>query len=75
MLEDLTPPGNGRTCKVAVIGATLSESDRTILEDAIASKDTWPIKTLSKELRRRGIELSDTPLTNHRNKTCVCFSK
>lgn len=75
MLEDLTPPASGRTCKVAVIGATLSDTDRKILEDAIASRDLWPIKTLSKELRRRGIELSDTPLTNHRNKTCVCFSK
>lgn len=73
MLEDLTPPDNGRTCKVAVIGATLSNADRQILETAIASKDAWPIKTLSRELRRRGIELSDSPLTNHRNKTCVCF--
>lgn len=73
MLEDLTPPLNGRSCKVAVVGATMTESDRTILYKAIESKEVWPIKTLSKELRKRGVELSDTPLTNHRNKTCVCF--
>lgn len=73
MLEDMTPPLNGRSCKVAVIGLTMSESDRMILYKAIESKDVWPIKTLSKELRKRGVELSDTPLTNHRNKTCVCF--
>lgn len=73
MLEDLTPPDNGRTCKVALIAATLSKADREILYQAISNKESWPIKTLSRELRRRGIELSDSPLTNHRNQTCVCF--
>lgn len=73
MLEDLMPPNNGRSCKVAAMAATMSESDRTILYKAIESKDTWPIKTLSRELRKRGVELSDTPLTSHRNQTCVCF--
>lgn len=74
MLEDLTPPVIGRTCKVQTVAQTLSESDRKILLEAIANKDLWPIKTLSRALKGKGLELSDTPLANHRAKACVCFA-
>ena len=74
MLEGLTPPVIGRSCKVATEAAKLSDSDKKILLDAIADKDRWPVKTLSRALSERGIMLSDTPITNHRQRTCVCFS-
>lgn len=74
MLEDLKPPTTNRSCKTGQVLETLEVKDRTILESAIASPDTWPIKTLSRELRKRGIELSETPIANHRNKSCVCFA-
>ena len=73
MLEDLTPPITGRSCKVATVIETLDAKDREILLKAIEDRDTWPIKTLSRELRKRGIELSESPLGNHRSKNCVCF--
>lgn len=74
MLEGLTPPVIGRSCKVATEAAKLSDSDKKILLDAVADKDRWPVKTLSRALSERGIMLSDTPITNHRQRTCVCFS-
>jgi hypothetical protein len=72
MLEGLTPPGQLRSCKVGQIASTLDDSDRKILLDAVASSD-WPIKSLSRALQQRGIVISDTPLTNHRKQSCVCF--
>ena len=73
MLEDLTLPAVGRTCKVAVVLEGLDQNDQAILLRALFSPD-WPIKTLSRELRKRGLEISETPLTNHRQKNCVCFA-
>lgn len=74
MLEGLTPPIAKRSCKVAAVASTLSDKDRDILFTAIADSDNWPIKSLSRALGERGIQLSDTPLTNHRAKACVCFA-
>ena len=73
MLEDLTPPVMGRTCKVKTVAETLNDKDREILFKAIEDRETWAIKTLSRELRKRGIELSESPLSNHRAKNCVCY--
>jgi hypothetical protein len=74
MLEDLTPPTpNKGTCKVGVIADTLGESDKKILFDAVADRDRWPIKTLARALADKGIQLSDTPISNHRAKSCACF--
>lgn len=74
MLEGLTPPSKfGGSCKVATMSADLSESDKKILEEAIANKDAWPIKSLMKALGEKGLIISATPLTAHRAKTCACF--
>lgn len=74
MLEGMTPPSHKRSCKVATIAATLSDKDKEILLKAIADSDNWPIKSLSRALNERGIQLSDSPITNHRAKACVCFA-
>lgn len=74
MLEDMTPPVSVRSCKVATEAAKLNDKDRKILLDAIADRDHWPIKSLSRALNERGVALSDTPLTNHRAKACACFA-
>ncbi len=74
MLEDLRPPGALRgSCKVETIMQTLSKSDQEILTAAIFDSAQWPIKTLSKALGNKGIQISDTPLTAHRYKNCACF--
>jgi hypothetical protein len=73
MLEGLKPPTAKRSCKVGNVAATLSDKDKKILLDAVEDKETWPIKALSRALNERGVQLSDSPLTNHRSKTCACF--
>lgn len=72
MLEDLRPPIAKRSCKVATVLETLNDNDKAVLIKAIFSSE-WPIRSLSRALGERGIQLSDTPLTNHRAKACVCF--
>lgn len=74
MLEGLTPPPpNQRTCKVGDVAATLSDTDKDILLKAVMDKDNWPVKTLSRALSERGIQISDSPIYNHRSKACACF--
>lgn len=74
MLEDLKPPSRLHgTCKVGIIADRLEEKDRKILLDAVLDKENWPVKTLAKALSDRGVQISDSPIYNHRAKTCVCF--
>lgn len=74
MLENLTPPvRNQGSCKVATISKDLSEQDREILLAAVSNAESWPVKTLARALNERGIQLSDTPISNHRAKSCACF--
>lgn len=74
MLEDLLPPSIKRSCKVALVVETMTDKDKDILLSAILDRESWPIKSLSRELVKRGIQLSDTPLSNHRSKACACFA-
>ena len=74
MLEGLTPPANKAVyCKVDQVLQTLEDADKQILADAIANTVTWPAKTLSKELRLRGVSMADTTISKHRAKTCACY--
>jgi hypothetical protein len=74
MLEGLTPPSKTRgSCKVAMVTATLAEADKKILLEAIANTTAWPIKSLARALNERGLQISESPLSNHRAKSCVCF--
>jgi hypothetical protein len=74
MLEDLRPPTSFRgSCKVGVIMETLSTTDQEILTAAIFDTANWPVKTLSRALAEKGIQISDTPITSHRFKNCACF--
>ena len=73
MLEDLQPPVRKTSCKVATIAEGLSENDARILFDAVADTENWKLRTLELELKKRGINISDTPLIAHRFKNCSCF--
>jgi hypothetical protein len=74
MLEGLKPPRKTHgTCKVGIIANTLEAKDRVILLSAVDNAKEWPVKTLSKALNERGLQISDSPLYNHRAKTCACF--
>ena len=74
MLEGMNPPTKTHgTCKVGTIGNTLEPKDKEILFAAVANEKDWPVKTLSKALAERGLQISDSPLYNHRAKACACF--
>jgi hypothetical protein len=73
MLEDLKPTSFRGSCKVGAVLLTLSDSDRDILTGAIFDTTNWPVRTLSRALSEKGIQLSDTPITAHRFKNCACF--
>jgi hypothetical protein len=73
MLEDLKPNSFRGSCKVGAVMLTLSDSDRDILAGAIFDTTNWPVRTLSRALSVKGIQLSDTPITAHRFKNCACF--
>lgn len=74
MLEGMTPPQKSRgNCKVENIAATLDEADQKILYDAVANQAQWTVKNLIFALKERGIQISDSPLYNHRAQTCACY--
>lgn len=73
MLEGLAPLSSRGSCKVAAVAESLSDADKAILFQAIEDKISWPIRTLARALSERGIVISDTPLTAHRNQSCVCY--
>jgi hypothetical protein len=74
MLEGLEPPKSKSVyCKVAQTLEKLDENDAKILSAALQNIDRWAAKTLQNALRERGLSLSDTTITKHRNKTCACY--
>lgn len=73
MLEGLTPPPNKSVyCKIEQLSATLDESDKKILTDALDNPD-WSANGLSMALRQRGFSVADVTITKHRQKACACY--
>jgi hypothetical protein len=72
MLEGLTPPVKELPCAVRKLLDILDNSDREILENALADYESWPNKTLSKALTGRGLRISDGPIRKHRVGECSC---
>lgn len=76
MLEGLKPPTKpSGSCKVGTLAASLDETDKKILLAAVADASKWPVKTLAKALSDRGLQISDSPIYNHRSKACACFRR
>ena len=72
MLEDLTPPVRMHSCKVRTIAESLTDKDRGILMQAV-DDEAWSFKTLSNELAKRGLVLTDSGIAKHRRRQCACF--
>jgi len=72
MLEDLELPKKVWPCKVRTLKADMSDKDAEILENVLLNPD-WPIRTLSNELKKRDIEISETAIKSHREKRCSCW--
>jgi len=71
MLEDLTNEPRVRPCRVNTIKSTLSTADQIKLEEAVTDP-AWPISQLEKQLRAKGLDISDSSITRHREKRCAC---
>jgi len=71
MLEDLTNEPRVRPCRVNTIKATLNAADQAKLEAAVTDP-AWPISQLEKQLRAKGLDISDSSITRHREKRCAC---
>ena len=71
MLEGLSPKPNYRYCKIADVLGKLDKKDQEILNNAL-SDPSWSSKGLARELTKRGIPVSDTPILKHRRKECAC---
>lgn len=73
MLEDLTPPAKKAVpCKIRTIANDLDESDSAIFIAAVNDLSTWQTHVLAAELKRRGVQVSETSLRKHRRKECSC---
>ena len=72
MLDGLQPPKRVWNCRVRSVLETLDAKDKKILETALASLELWPARTLSNELKRRGVALSDSAIAIHRKGACSC---
>jgi len=62
MLEDLVIPVKQTTCRIRTVKDEIPDKDATILEQAVMNPE-WPCKTLSNELLKREIKVSDTAIT------------
>lgn len=73
LLKDLTPPPKrSLNCKVWAIRETLEPADQKIFDAAIADTDVWPVEGLTRELRKRGIEVGRETIRHHRKGDCAC---
>ena len=71
MLEGLEPPKKIPACKVRSVIQGLEPKDQEILKNALANPE-WPHSTLTHELNKRGIKISEQPVRTHRLGRCSC---
>lgn len=72
LLNDLTPEPRQYPCKIRTVCETLEIGDSVILNSAVMNPD-WPIVGLSTALNKKGIHISPSVITKHREKACSCW--
>lgn len=71
MLEDLKPTPRKVSCAVRKILDKLEKKDQEILIAALANPD-WASIALARELKARGLMISEHPIYRHRKGECSC---
>ena len=71
MLEGMEPQVKKPSCKVRTVLESLESKDQLILVSALANEQ-WTSTALARELRARGIAISEKPVMHHRRKECSC---
>lgn len=59
-------------CTVAVVLDDLSEPERTELVAALSDPVTYTHSAITRVLTRRGYDMHDKRVANHRKGTCAC---
>ena len=72
LLDDLTPEHRKYSCKIRTICETLDIEDSVILNSA-AMNPEWAVVGLSTALNKKGISISPSVITKHREKACSCW--
>jgi hypothetical protein len=73
LLDDLAPHKQVRPCRIRTLMGELEESDKKILQAAIADEMKWPDHTLYKALKRLKISASADAISRHRTGVCSCL--
>ena len=72
-LDDLTAEKQAEPCKVAKLVERLSDSERTVIETALAeSSKQYPHTKIAAALSKRVEYVSDTIVRRHRIGSCSC---
>ncbi len=72
-LDDLTPSRVTGPCKVGKILAKLSDTERGMVETALAGpKEQYPHAKIATALSKRVWPVSDHAVSDHRSGACVC---
>lgn len=59
-------------CTVALVLSDLAAPERTELEAALADPVTYTHTAITRVLRRRGYDMHDKRIANHRKGACAC---
>jgi hypothetical protein len=59
-------------CSVAVVLDDLPDAERTELEAALADPATYTHRAITTVLKRRGYDMHDKRVANHRKGECAC---
>lgn len=72
MLEGLEPSKRTYTCPVIRLRETLDDSDKQILDAAIADTEKFTANALMTALEKKGVTLYARAIRLHREKACSC---
>ena len=59
-------------CKVARMGESLEGDDQRIFWNAVGDAESWPAIRLERELKTRGLRVSNDTILAHRAGICCC---
>ena len=62
-------------CKVMRMADSLDDGDRRIFLNAVADSETWAAIRLERELKARGLRISNDTILAHRAGICCCGGK
>lgn len=73
LLDEIAEESRSRlVCSVAVVLADMPDDERDDLEAALADAVTYSHTAITRVLKRRGYNMHEKRLANHRKGACAC---